>query len=63
MAKLDKRAHERFTQVEMSAPGFSDDGQIAIVYMAVSFGGHYKVLHKKDNSWEVDTKPLCGWMS
>lgn len=63
MAKLDKRAQERFTQVEMSAPGFSDDGQFAIVYMAVSYSGGYLVLHKKDNSWEVDTLPLCSWIS
>lgn len=63
MAKLDKRMEERFTQVEMSAPGFSDDGQFAIVYIAVSYSGGYLVLHKKDNSWKVDTLPLCSWIS
>lgn len=63
MAKLKKLSDERFTQVEMSVPGISDDHQVAIVYLAVSWGGGFHVLRKKENIWGVDTKPLCGWVS
>ena len=60
MEKLENREREHFTQVQVSAPGISDDGQVAIVYIAVSFGAHFKVLHKTKDSWSVDPKPLCG---
>lgn len=63
MEKLESRTQARFTQVEVSAPGISDDGQLAIVYIAVSFGGHFIALHKTNSSWSVDPNPLCGWIS
>lgn len=63
MAKLEKQSKEHFMQVQMSAPGVSDDGQVAIVYIAVSWSGGFEVLHKKENVWIAEPKPVCFWIS
>jgi hypothetical protein len=63
IAKLEERSQRRFTQVKMSAPGISDDGQVAIVYIAVSWAGGFRVLHKKGNMWIVEPQPVCPWIS
>jgi hypothetical protein len=63
MAKLEKQSKEHFMQVQMSAPGISDDSQVAIVYIAVSWSGAFEVLRRKDNAWIADPKPLCFWIS
>jgi len=66
--KLEQMMRGQVAQVQVSAPGMSDDGQVAIVSIADlwfrgKFGGfEYKVLRKKDNSWIADTKMLCKWL-
>lgn len=63
IAKLEKRERDHFTQVQLSAPGISDDGQIAVVYIEISYAGEFRVLRKKENTWTVDPNPLCDWIS
>lgn len=58
-----KRDEEGYTQVQFSVPGISTDGNMAIVYSAVSCAGTYNILYKRDNRWVVDTEPVCGWIS
>jgi len=63
ISKLEQRSREHFTQVQMAAPGVSEDGQIALVYSAISYAGQVQVLRKKNDGWSVDPKPLCAWIS
>jgi hypothetical protein len=63
IGKLKEQSQRQFTQVQMSVPGISDDGQVAIVYIAVYWAGGFRVLHKKGNMWIVEPKPVCPWIS
>ena len=61
----DKRAIVsivRYTQVQLSAPGISEDGQLSIVYLAIAFAGDFRVLQKAGSKWIVQ-RTVCGWMS
>lgn len=62
-AKLEQYVTEHFTQVEMSVPGVSEDGHLAIVYLAVSWAGGFHVLRKEADTWLIDDKPKCFWIS
>jgi hypothetical protein len=63
MARLDDMSKRHFTQVALSAPGISADGQLAIVYLSVSFAGAFHVLHKSGTKWIVRPDPKCRWIS
>ena len=63
IAKLKEQSKRQFTQVQMSVPGISDDGQVAIVYIGVSWAGVLRTLHKEGHFWIVEPKPLCPWIS
>jgi hypothetical protein len=63
IAKLKRMAEEHYIQVQLSAPGISDDGQVAVVYIRISFAGEFEVLHKAGGKWTVEPKPMCAWIS
>ncbi|TXH02208.1 MAG: hypothetical protein E6P95_00360 [Candidatus Moraniibacteriota bacterium] len=62
-AKFEQYITEHFTQVEVSVPGVSEDGHLAIVYLAVSWAGGFQVLRKEADTWLIDEKPKCFWIS
>lgn len=63
MAKLQKRIDEGYSEVSLSLPGFSNDGSVAAVYVAISFAGAGYILHRDGNRWTVDPKRFCEWIS
>ena len=63
MEILEKMDREGYSQVQLSAPGISTDGNVAIVYLAISFAGETRVLRKKNDRWIIDPRPLCAWIS
>jgi hypothetical protein len=62
MAKLEEQSAKHYVQVQMSAPAISNDGQTALVYIAVSYGGEFIILNKKEDSWVVERR-LCSFIS
>ena len=62
LAELKDMIKNHRSQVQVSVPGVSLLGDLAIVYMANSFSGGFWVLRKHGVSWEVKG-PACSWMS
>jgi hypothetical protein len=62
IARLEDMDKRHYVQVQLSAPGISQDGQLAIVYLAISFAGGFRILRRSGSKWVVQRQE-CGWMS
>jgi len=62
IARLEEMSRRHYIQVQLSAPGISEDGQLAIVYMAISFAGDFRILQRAGSRWVVQ-RIQCGWIS
>jgi len=62
IAQLEEMSRRHYIQVQLSAPGISEDGQMAIVYLAISFAGDFRVLRRAGSKWIVQGTQ-CGWIS
>jgi hypothetical protein len=63
MATLADMGRRHFTQVQLSTPGISADGQLAIVYVSISFSGEFRVLRRAGTTWTVQPAPECHWIA
>lgn len=63
LAQLERMNREGYAQVQLSTPGISKDGSVALVYISVSFAGETRMLRKKRGVWVVEPRPLCPWIS
>jgi hypothetical protein len=62
-AALEDMGRGHYSQVQLSVPGISADGQLAIVYLQISFAGDFRVLQQTNATWTVKAPPLCGWIA
>jgi len=63
MAKLADMGRRHYTQVQLSTPGISADGQLAIVYISTSFSGEFHILRRAGTTWTVQPAPECHWIA
>jgi len=63
IAKLERMRAEQYIQVQLSAPGVSQDRKTAVVYIAMSYTMEFIALRKTGSRWTIEQTRLCGLIS